>query len=87
MYLLLIIDIIHSKLRMWRNVKLIARVFLCDVGMWCCDVQEHAVDPVTRLILYKLVNGGLLESVDGIVSSGKESVVFHATGATGYYAD
>ena len=31
--------------------------------------------------MYKLVNSGLLESIDGIVSSGKESVVFHATGA------
>ena len=39
-----------------------------------------AVDAKTRLILYKLVNGGTLESVEGVVSSGKESVVFHGTG-------
>ena len=46
----------------------------------CLSIQEMAVDAKTRLILYKLVNGGMLESVEGVVSSGKESVVFHGTG-------
>jgi len=38
------------------------------------------VDAKTRLILYKLVNQDLLESVNGVISTGKESVVFHAVG-------
>ena len=44
--------------------------------------QEQAVDPKTRLIMYKLVNSGVLEAVNGIISCGKESVVFHADGGT-----
>jgi RIO kinase 3 len=38
------------------------------------------MDPRTRLILYKLVNNGTLESVSGSISTGKESVVHHAIG-------
>ena len=43
-------------------------------------LQEHAMDPRTRLLLYKMVNNGTLESVSGAISTGKESVVFHAIG-------
>lgn len=43
-------------------------------------VQEKAVDPKTRLLLYKMVNSGLLETITGCISTGKESVVFHANG-------
>ncbi|OQV22180.1 Serine/threonine-protein kinase RIO3 [Hypsibius exemplaris] len=39
-----------------------------------------AVDQKTRLLMYKMVNGGVLNTINGIVSTGKESVVFHATG-------
>ena len=38
------------------------------------------MDPNTRLLLYKLVNNGLLESVNGTISTGKEAVVLHANG-------
>ena len=41
-----------------------------------------AIDAKTRLLLYKMVNGGVLESINGIVATGKESVVFHAVGGT-----
>nr|XP_039262752.1 serine/threonine-protein kinase RIO3-like [Styela clava] len=41
---------------------------------------EHAVDEKTRLILYRLVNHGILASVNGVISVGKESVVIHADG-------
>jgi RIO kinase 3 len=37
-----------------------------------------ALDRNTRLIVFKMVNGGLLESVFGAVSTGKESVIFAA---------
>lgn len=51
------------------------------------EKKEHstavsAVDAKTRLILYKLVNQELLESVNGVISTGKESVVFHAVGGS-----
>lgn len=42
--------------------------------------QEQAVDPRTRLLMYKMVNAGVLENINGCISTGKESVVFHADG-------
>ncbi|XP_015279810.1 PREDICTED: serine/threonine-protein kinase RIO3 [Gekko japonicus] len=44
------------------------------------STAEKAVDPKTRLLLYKMVNSGMLETITGCVSTGKESVVFHANG-------
>ncbi|CAM4522001.1 unnamed protein product, partial [Caretta caretta] len=44
------------------------------------STAEKAVDPKTRLILYKMVNAGILETITGCISTGKESVVFHAYG-------
>lgn len=40
----------------------------------------EALDPNTRLILYKMVNAGILEGINGSLSTGKEAVVFHAIG-------
>ena len=39
-----------------------------------------AVDSRTRIMLYKLVNNGLLDSITGTISTGKEAVVIHAYG-------
>ncbi|XP_023063556.1 serine/threonine-protein kinase RIO3 isoform X3 [Piliocolobus tephrosceles] len=44
------------------------------------STAEKAVDPKTRLLMYKMVNSGMLETITGCVSTGKESVVFHAYG-------
>lgn len=46
------------------------------------STAEHGVDSTTRLLLYKLVNNGVLESVNGVISVGKEAVVLHAKGGT-----
>lgn len=43
-------------------------------------VQEQAVDARTRLLMFKMVNAGVLEKINGCISTGKESVVFHADG-------
>lgn len=43
---------------------------------------EQAVDAKTRLIMYKLVNGGTLDAINGVISCGKESVIFHAYGGS-----
>ncbi|VDO94506.1 unnamed protein product [Soboliphyme baturini] len=43
---------------------------------------EWAVDAKTRLVLYKMVNSGVLDSVSGIISTGKEAALFHALGGT-----
>lgn len=40
--------------------------------------SEMALDPKTRLVIFKLVNNAVLESVNGIISTGKEAVIFHA---------
>ncbi|KAH9383402.1 hypothetical protein HPB48_024644 [Haemaphysalis longicornis] len=45
-----------------------------------CGVQEQSLDPNTRLLLYKLVNREILDEVNGCISTGKESCVFHAAG-------
>lgn len=44
------------------------------------STHEQVLDPKTRLMLYKLVNGEVLEAVNGCVSTGKEACVFHANG-------
>ncbi|XP_042142508.1 serine/threonine-protein kinase RIO3 [Ixodes scapularis] len=41
---------------------------------------EQTLDPNTRLLLYKLVNREILDEVNGCISTGKESCVFHAAG-------
>lgn len=38
------------------------------------------MDPRTRLLMYKMVSAGVLENINGCISTGKESVVFHADG-------
>jgi len=46
-------------------------------------VAEQAVDPQTRLLLYKFVNGGVLDAINGVISTGKEAVIMHADGGPG----
>uniref|UniRef100_A0A3Q1J8K5 Serine/threonine-protein kinase RIO3 n=1 Tax=Anabas testudineus TaxID=64144 RepID=A0A3Q1J8K5_ANATE len=46
------------------------------------STAEQAVDPRTRLLMYKMVNSGVLENINGCISTGKESVVFHADGGS-----
>ena len=44
------------------------------------STHEQALDPKTRLLLYKLVNSEVLEEMNGCISTGKEACVFHAFG-------
>ncbi|XP_060949718.1 serine/threonine-protein kinase RIO3 [Limanda limanda] len=46
------------------------------------STSEQAVDPRTRLLMYKMVNAGVLENINGCIATGKESVVFHANGGS-----
>lgn len=39
---------------------------------------EMGLDEPTRMILYKWINNQVLESIDGIISTGKEAVILHA---------
>ncbi|XP_013166470.1 PREDICTED: serine/threonine-protein kinase RIO3 [Papilio xuthus] len=41
---------------------------------------EMGLDEPTRLILFKMINNGMLEDINGVISTGKESVVLHANG-------
>lgn len=41
------------------------------------ETSTMGLDEATRMILYKLINNQILESVDGVVSSGKEAIVLH----------
>ncbi|GAA5990660.1 hypothetical protein JCM11641_001266 [Rhodosporidiobolus odoratus] len=45
--------------------------------------NEQVLDPRTRLILFKMLGRGLIERIDGCVSTGKEANVYHAAAADG----
>ena len=47
------------------------------------STAEQAVDPQTKLILFKFINNGILENVNGVISTGKEAVILHAEGGPG----
>ncbi|KAG0565101.1 hypothetical protein M758_8G159700 [Ceratodon purpureus] len=44
---------------------------------------EQALDPRTRMVLYKMLNRGVFKELNGCISTGKEANVYHATTATG----
>lgn len=44
---------------------------------------EQVLDPRTRMILYKLLNKGVIQEIHGCVSTGKEANVYHAILDTG----
>ena len=39
-----------------------------------------SLDPKTKLILFKLVNADILESIGGVISTGKEATILYASG-------
>uniref|UniRef100_A0A1B0AQM3 Serine/threonine-protein kinase RIO1 n=1 Tax=Glossina palpalis gambiensis TaxID=67801 RepID=A0A1B0AQM3_9MUSC len=44
---------------------------------------EQVMDPRTRMILFKLLNRGLIEEINGCISTGKEANVYHAVARNG----
>uniref|UniRef100_A0A8B9GZS2 Serine/threonine-protein kinase RIO3 n=1 Tax=Astyanax mexicanus TaxID=7994 RepID=A0A8B9GZS2_ASTMX len=52
------------------------------MGQFSSVISEQAVDSKTRLLMFKMVNAGILENINGCISTGKESVVFHADGGS-----
>ena len=40
---------------------------------------EQVMDPRTRMILFKMLNRGLITQINGCISTGKEANVYHAT--------
>ena len=46
------------------------------------STAEKAFDEQTRVLLQKSINIGLVDSYGGIIATGKEAVVIHATGGT-----
>ena len=42
--------------------------------------REQVLDPSTRKLLFSMVNSGTICDLHGAISTGKESVVYHATG-------
>lgn len=47
--------------------------------------NEQVLDPRTRLILFKMLGRGLIERIDGCVSTGKEANVYHAVSPEGQH--
>ena len=44
---------------------------------------EQALDPRTRLVLFKMLNQGVFNEINGCISTGKEANVYHASAADG----
>ena len=44
---------------------------------------EQALDPKTRLVLFKMLNFGLFSAIHGCISTGKEANVYYAVNSTG----
>lgn len=44
--------------------------------------SEQVLDPRTRMILFKLINRGLIDEINGCISTGKEANVYHAVGGS-----
>lgn len=44
---------------------------------------EQAIDPRTRMVLFKMLNRGLFTEINGCVSTGKEANVYHASTSDG----
>ncbi|CAM9728010.1 unnamed protein product, partial [Chrysoparadoxa australica] len=45
--------------------------------------SEQVMDPRTRLVLFKLLNKGFLQRIEGCLSTGKEANVYYAVGSGG----
>lgn len=44
---------------------------------------EQAIDPRTRMVLFKMLNRGVFDNINGCISTGKEANVYHATKTDG----
>ncbi|KAL6900729.1 hypothetical protein ACP4OV_005405 [Aristida adscensionis] len=44
---------------------------------------EQAIDPRTRMVLFKMLNRGVFNNINGCISTGKEANVYHATKVDG----
>lgn len=44
---------------------------------------EQVLDPRTRIILFKMINKGIIDEINGCISTGKEANVYHAKSSTG----
>ncbi|XP_012569159.1 uncharacterized protein [Cicer arietinum] len=44
---------------------------------------EQAIDPRTRMLLFKMLNRGVFHDINGCISTGKEANVYHATKSNG----
>ncbi|KAF4362653.1 hypothetical protein CsatB_018427 [Cannabis sativa] len=44
---------------------------------------EQAIDPRTRMVLFKMLNRGVFHDINGCISTGKEANVYHATKSEG----
>ena len=47
------------------------------------STTDQAIDPKTKVLLFKMVNGGILDAINGVISTGKEAVILHADGGPG----
>ena len=47
------------------------------------STTEQAIDPKTKVLLFKMVNGGILDGINGVISTGKEAVILHGDGGPG----
>jgi len=68
-------DIVRSEKKGEKRVS--------NIGKDDRATSEQVLDPRTRMILFKLLNNGFLEEIDGCLSTGKEANVYYARGGQG----
>lgn len=61
-----------------QSVKQVKKVNRAFDRKEAVETAVMGLDEATRLILYKMINNQVLESVDGVISTGKEAVILHA---------
>lgn len=67
---------VTNRLEATRRREDAARVRISDKSDRA--TSEQVLDPRTRMILFKLLNRGVISSVNGCISTGKEANVYHA---------
>jgi RIO kinase 3 len=68
---------VFNRLKVYSKAEEVRRTRVHDKSEK--STSDWAIDAKTKLMLYKMVNNGILAEVYGIVSTGKESVVIYAT--------
>eukprot|EP00854_Cymbomonas_tetramitiformis_P020965 gene20965-25157_t len=81
-------EVVEAMWVMYQKCKLVHadlseyNMLYCDGHVVIIDVSQ-ALDPRTRMVLFKMLSRGVMSEVNGCISTGKEANVYHAITAAG----